>query len=86
MKLRRSRGPNCCDAVVRPTMVMEKVRAATVIMEPAMVERSARAPSGPPPKIQLGMVPAVPPSCLSIQGIKNARPTATITKAAGKNQ
>jgi len=65
---------------------MEKVRAATVIIEPAMVERRARAPSGPPPKIQLGMVPTVPPSCLSIHGIKKAKPTAKTIKADGMNQ
>lgn len=47
-KFRHSRGPNCCDARVSATMVMENVTPATVIIDAAIVESTARAPSGPP--------------------------------------
>ena len=47
MKLRKSRGPNCEEASCRVSMVIEKVRPATVIIELAMADRMARAPSGP---------------------------------------
>ena len=47
MKLRNSRGPNCEEASCRVSMVMEKVSPATVIIELAIADRMARAPSGP---------------------------------------
>ena len=47
-KLRRRRGPNCCEASVSATMVIENVTPATVIIDAAMVDSTARAPSGPP--------------------------------------
>lgn len=47
MKLPRRRGPNWDEVSERTTIVMEKTTPAVVIMEPATVERSVRAPSGP---------------------------------------
>jgi len=47
MKLRSRRGPNCEVASCRVTTVSEKVRPVTVIIEPAIVARMVRAPSGP---------------------------------------
>ena len=44
-KLRSRRGPNCCDARVSATIVIENVTPATVIIDPAIVESTARAPS-----------------------------------------
>ena len=52
VKLRRRRGPNCEEARVRATIVIEKATPATVMVEPAMVERTLRAPSGPPAQSQ----------------------------------
>jgi hypothetical protein len=49
MKLFSSRGPKCCDDTVSATTSTEKVTLTTVIVEPATAERSARAPSAPPP-------------------------------------
>ena len=46
-KLRSSRGPNCDEASWSVSIVIEKVRPATVIIELAIAERMARAPSGP---------------------------------------
>jgi hypothetical protein len=46
MKFRSRRGPNCEDARLRATMVMEKVTPVTVIMDAAMVDKIDRAPSG----------------------------------------
>ena len=48
MKLRRSRGPNCEDASERATKVSEKTTPAMVIIDPAMVCKTALAPSAPP--------------------------------------
>ena len=48
MKLPSTRGPNCDDASESATTSTENVTPATVIMEPAMVESTPRAPSGPP--------------------------------------
>jgi hypothetical protein len=42
---RNNRGPNCCDARVSATIVFEKVTPATVIIDAAIVESTARAPS-----------------------------------------
>ena len=52
MKLRNKRGPNCDEARVRVTMVMEKTTPATVMVELAIVARTLRAPSAPPAQIQ----------------------------------
>lgn len=49
VKLRSRRGPICCDASVSAAMVIEKVVPATLSMAAAMVESTARAPSGLPP-------------------------------------
>ena len=42
MKFRRSRGPNCEEASVRVTIVIEKTTPATVIVELAIARRCAR--------------------------------------------
>jgi hypothetical protein len=47
MKLRSRRGPNCEDARVSATMVMENTTPVTVIIEPATTLTTARAPSTP---------------------------------------
>ncbi len=52
IKLRNKRGPNCEEASVNETMVMEKTTPATVMVEPAIVASTLRAPSGPPAQIQ----------------------------------
>ena len=52
MKLRRTREPYCCDAMESATDASEKVTLAAVIIDPAMVLRRDRAPSGPPPYAQ----------------------------------
>ena len=41
------RGPSCEEASVSVTSVIENTRLATVIIEPAIVARTWRAPSGP---------------------------------------
>ena len=48
MKLRRTRDPYCCEAIESATDASEKVTLAAVIIEPATVLRSDRAPAGPP--------------------------------------
>jgi len=47
MKFRKRRGPNCEEARVSATTVIEKVTPATVITDPAMVDKRDLAPSGP---------------------------------------
>gem|GEM_PF-5337807 len=48
MKLRTRRGPNWLEVRLNTTMVRENTTPATVIMDPAMVESTARAPAGLP--------------------------------------
>lgn len=48
MKFTSRRGPNWEDVSDSATMVTENETPATVIMEPARVESSVRAPSGSP--------------------------------------
>ena len=50
-KVRRRRGPNCEEASVSDTIVTEKTTPATVMVEPAIVASTVRAPSGPPAQI-----------------------------------
>ena len=56
-KPRRSRGPNCEDASDSATRRIENVTPATVIMEPAIVDSSARAPSGSPAPYSHSVMP-----------------------------
>ncbi len=48
MKLRSIRGPNCVDASVNVTIVMEKTMPTTVITDAAIEVRSRRAASALP--------------------------------------
>ncbi len=47
MKFSKTLGPNWEEASCSDSMVMEKIRLATVIIELAMTDKIARAPSGP---------------------------------------
>ncbi len=48
IKLRSTREPYCCEAMESATEASENVTLAAVIMDPAMVLSSYRAPDGPP--------------------------------------
>ncbi len=47
-KLRSIRGPNCVEASVNVTIVIEKTSVTTVITAAAIAARICRAASGPP--------------------------------------
>ena len=49
MKLRSMRGPNCVEASVRVTIVIEKTSPTTVITAAASPVRTCRLPSAVPP-------------------------------------
>ena len=86
MKLRTSRGPNWLDASESDAIVIEKVREATVIMEPAIVAMSVRAPSALP---ALPKAPLPGPSHLrasSRLSVPSESRSAATDIRAGKNQ
>lgn len=47
---RSARGVSCDAATCNATIVIEKTSAVTVIIVPAIADRTPRAPSTPPPK------------------------------------
>ncbi len=86
MKLRSRRGPNCDEASVSATMVMENTTPATVIIEPAIVDSSERAPSGPPAYPQSSVRCTSLATTRSRLNSAKAKTKAPTTITAGKNQ
>mgnify|MGYP006201691285 CR=1 FL=1 len=85
-KFRNSRGPNCCEARVSATMVIEKATPATVIIDPAMVESTSRAPSGLPAQIQPTFLIHSELTCPSRWTETNDNPMLPALINAGTNQ
>lgn len=59
MKVRNMRGPNCVEASVKATIVIEKTTPTTVMMAAAMAVSTCRAESGVPKVTQFG-IPSSP--------------------------
>ncbi len=78
MKLRSTRDEYWPAARVSATSVIEKVTPTTVIIEPAMVDRMARAPSAS------GPIEAATGRCSSTSS--RARPSAPDAMISGTNQ
>jgi hypothetical protein len=85
MKLRSNRGPKCCDDTVSATTRTENVTLTTVIIEPATADRSARAPSAPPPYVHRSQN-GVAPAARSMATNTSASATAPAVNKDGKNQ
>src|SRR5450755_701213 len=83
MKLRSMRGPNCVEASVRVTIVIENTTPTTVITAAASVVRIWRAASAEPKITHEGSLSVWSNAARSIACVPKYRPTATITSIIG---
>ncbi len=87
MKLRSNRGPNCDEASCKATIVIENVRLAIVIIEPATAPSSCREPSGPRTTVQgIAANQLYSPKARSIESIRAARRIDPKSIRLGTNQ
>ena len=79
MKFRSIRGPNCVEASVSVTIMIEKTSATTVITAPASVVRICRAASASPNLTHEGSVSVPWDADTSIACVTKYSATASIT-------
>ena len=86
MKLPTRRGPNCDDALVTATSVMEKVTPATPSMDDAMVASTARALSTSVSSKSLSLAIHSAPQIASTQRVRKEKAVAAENIRLGRNQ
>jgi hypothetical protein len=83
MNVRSIRGPNCCDASVSATIMMEKTTPTTVMSAPASDERICLAASGEPLITHDGSRSSPWKADSSMLRVNANSPTATTLSMAG---
>src|SRR5690606_13637215 len=86
MKLRSTREVYWLEACASAAMVIENTTPATVIMEPAMIASSSRAPSASEANSHGQRLPGISPRCASNATSATASTMEASTISAGRNQ